>query len=210
VFDEEEIYRIDHYLGKEMVQNIQVIRFANSFFEPIWNNQYIANIQLTSSETVGVENRGGYYDKVGALRDMVQNHMLQMVTMMAMEPPSRLKAEAIRDEKVKVLRSIRRMRTSEDVIGQVVRAQYRDGVLKGEKVPGYIEEDRVNPDSQTETFVAAKFMVDNFRWAGVPFYIRTGKRMRAKSTKIVIQFKDIPMNLYYQTEQTLNPNLLIN
>lgn len=208
VFDEEEIYRIDHYLGKEMVQNIHVIRFANSFFEPVWNNQYIANIQLTSSETVGVENRGDYYDHIGALRDMVQNHMLQMVTMMAMEPPSRLKAEAIRDEKVKVLRSIRRMRTTEDVVEQVVRAQYTAGHINEEHVPGYSEEERVNPESQTETFVAAKFMVDNFRWAGVPFYVRTGKRLPKKATEIIVQFKNLPY-LYFNQEGNLEPNLLV-
>ena len=148
-FEEEEIYRIDHYLGKEMVQNIEVIRFSNALFEPLWNNRYISNIQITSSETLGVEERGRYYDKSGALRDMVQNHMLQMVALLAMEPPIRLTTEEIRSEKVRVLR------------------------------------------------------------AGVPFYIRTGKRMATKSTKIVVQFKDIPMNLYYQPKETLNPNLLV-
>lgn len=208
VFKEEEIYRIDHYLGKEMVQNIQVIRFANSFFEPLWNNRYIDNIQLTSSETVGVENRGGYYDKIGALRDMVQNHMLQMVTMIAMEPPSRLKAEAIRDEKVKVLRSIRRFETQEDVANQVVRGQYVTGQVQGSHVAGYQNEESVDPASKTETFVAAKIMVDNFRWAGVPFYIRTGKRLPAKATEIIIQFKNLPY-LYFNKEGNLSPNLLV-
>lgn len=208
VFKEEEIYRIDHYLGKEMVQNIQVIRFANSFFEPLWNNQYIDNIQLTSSETVGVETRGGYYDKVGALRDMVQNHMLQMVTMIAMEPPSRLKAEAIRDEKVKVLRSIRRFESAEDVAQQVVRGQYTAGDIQGKNVSGYRQEEHVTPESATETFVAAKIMVDNFRWAGVPFYIRTGKRLPAKATEIIIQFKNLPY-LFFNKEGDLSPNLLV-
>ncbi|GAA0362774.1 glucose-6-phosphate dehydrogenase [Bacillus horti] len=208
VFKEEEIYRIDHYLGKEMIQNIQVIRFANSFFEPLWNNQYIASIQLTSSETVGVENRGSYYDKVGALRDMVQNHMLQMVTMMAMEPPSRLKAEAIRDEKVKVLRSIRRMETEQEIQEHVVRGQYEAGELQGEGVKGYREEQNVAEDSSTETFVAAKIMVDNFRWAGVPFYIRTGKRLPSKATEIIIQFKSMPY-LYFNKDGNLAPNLLV-
>jgi glucose-6-phosphate 1-dehydrogenase len=207
-FNEEEIYRIDHYLGKEMVQNIEVIRFANSIFEPIWNSRHIANIQITSSETVGVEERGGYYDKSGALRDMFQNHMLQMVMMMAMEPPSRLKTEAIRDEKVKVLRSIKRF-TSEEIAQNVVRGQYGGGLLQDKPVVGYREEPNVNPQSNTETFVAAKLYVDNFRWAGVPFYIRTGKRMAAKSTEIVVQFKDLPTNLYFQKYGNLEPNLLV-
>jgi glucose-6-phosphate 1-dehydrogenase len=207
-FTEEEVYRIDHYLGKEMVQNIEVIRFANTLFEPIWNSRHIANIQITSSETVGVEDRGSYYDKSGALRDMVQNHMLQMVMMMAMEPPSRLKTEAIRDEKVKVLRSIKRF-TTEEVKENVVRGQYGSGEMQGELVEGYRQEPNVDPQSMTETFVAAKIFVDNFRWAGVPFYIRTGKRMAAKSTEIVVQFKDMPKNLYYEKYGSLEPNLLV-
>jgi glucose-6-phosphate 1-dehydrogenase len=208
VFKEEEIYRIDHYLGKEMVQNIQVIRFANSFFEPVWNNRYISNIQLTSSETVGIDNRGNYYEQVGALRDMFQNHMLQMVTMMAMEPPSRLKPEAIRDEKVKVLRSIRRFDTTEDISANVIRGQYTSGNIDGQDVLGYSKEENVDPISQTETFVAAKIMVDNFRWAGVPFYIRTGKRLPHKATEIIVQFKNLP-DLYFNREGTLEPNLLV-
>ncbi|WP_202080657.1 glucose-6-phosphate dehydrogenase [Caldalkalibacillus salinus] len=208
VFKEEEIYRIDHYLGKEMVQNIQVIRFANSFFEPLWNNQYISNIQLTSSETVGVETRGNYYDKLGALRDMVQNHMLQMVTMMAMEPPSRLKAEAIRDEKVKVLRSIRRFNTVEEVNQHVVRGQYGPNEIEDKVLKGYTEEENVDPNSQTETFVAAKIMVDNFRWAGVPFYIRTGKRLPRKATEIIVEFKQMPF-VFFNKEGNLEPNLLV-
>jgi glucose-6-phosphate 1-dehydrogenase len=207
-FSENEIYRIDHYLGKEMVQNIEVIRFANAIFEPLWNNRYIANIQVTSSEILGVEERGRYYEKSGALRDMVQNHMLQMVALLAMEPPIRLTTDEIRSEKVKVLRALRPLK-AEEVNDYFVRGQYGSGIINGEKVPGYREEPMVDKDSNTETFVAGKLMIDNFRWAGVPFYIRTGKRMKAKSTKIVIQFKDIPMNLYYQTEQTLNPNLLV-
>lgn len=206
-FAEEEIYRIDHYLGKEMVQNIEVIRFANSIFEPIWNNRYIANVQITSSETVGVEDRGGYYDKAGALLDMVQNHILQMVAMVAMEPPGRLETEAIRDEKVKVLRSLRRYE-KETVLQNVVSGQYTEGEIKGEKVRAYRQEAKVAPDSVTETYVAAKLMVDNFRWAGVPFYIRTGKRMAVKSTEITVQFKDLPMNLYFHKSGELGPNLL--
>jgi glucose-6-phosphate 1-dehydrogenase len=205
-FSEEEIYRIDHYLGKEMVRNIEVIRFANAMFEPLWNNRYIANIQITSSETLGVEERGRYYENSGALRDMVQNHMLQMVALLAMEPPISLKTEDVRSEKVRVFRSIRNIQ-GEEVNNYFVRGQYGEGVVENEKLPAYRDEPMVDKESNTETFVAAKIMIDNFRWAGVPFYIRTGKRMATKTTKIVVQFKDIPMNLYYQTE--LNPNLLV-
>jgi glucose-6-phosphate 1-dehydrogenase len=207
-FAEDEIYRIDHYLGKEMVQNIEVIRFANAIFEPLWNNRYISNIQVTSSEVLGVEERGRYYEKSGALRDMVQNHMIQMVALLAMEPPIRLTTDEIRSEKVKVLRALRSIE-GEKVKEYFVRGQYDEGVIDGNTVPSYRQEQMVDEKSNTETFVAGKLLIDNFRWAGVPFYIRTGKRMETKSTKIVIQFKDIPMNLYYDTEQTLNPNLLV-
>ncbi|MBU8879290.1 glucose-6-phosphate dehydrogenase [Bacillus sp. FJAT-29790] len=207
-FSENEIYRIDHYLGKEMVQNIEVIRFANAIFEPLWNNRYISNIQLTSSEVLGVEERGRYYENSGALRDMVQNHMLQMVALLAMEPPIRLTTDEIRSEKVKVFRAMRPLE-GDLVKDYFVRGQYDKGINDGKEVPAYREEQMVDPQSNTETYVAGKLVIDNFRWAGVPIYIRTGKRMEAKSTKIVIQFKDIPMNLYYQSEQTLNPNLLV-
>lgn len=207
-FHEDEVYRIDHYLGKEMVQNIEVIRFANAIFEPLWNNRYIANIQVTSSEILGVEERGRYYEKSGALRDMVQNHMLQMVALLAMEPPIKLTTEEIRSEKVKVLRALRPVE-GDQVKNYFVRGQYGQGTINGQDVPAYREEQMVNPTSNTETYVAGKFLIDNFRWAGVPFYIRTGKRMETKSTKIVIQFKDIPMNLYYKSEQSLDPNLLV-
>ncbi|MFD1954336.1 glucose-6-phosphate dehydrogenase [Paenibacillus thailandensis] len=209
VFKEEEIFRIDHYLGKEMVQNIQVIRFANAFFEPLWNNNYIANVQITLSETVGVEDRGGYYDKSGALRDMTQNHMLQMLTMIAMEPPSSLNGEHIRDEKVKVLRSLRPYATSEEVRANVIRGQYTSGVVKGTELPAYREEDSVNPESTTETYLAAKVAVDNFRWAGVPFYIRTGKRLPVKTTEVVIEFKSMPQNVLFAQRHDLSPNLLV-
>jgi len=203
VFQEDEIYRIDHYLGKEMVQNIEVIRFANSLFQPLWNNNHIANVQITSSETVGVEERGSYYEKAGTLRDMVQNHMLQMVMMIAMEPPSRLVTEAIRDEKVKVLRSLRRYEEDE-VKNHIIRGQY----AQNREVKGYREEPGVNPSSMTETFVSARLFVDNFRWAGVPFYIRTGKRMPIKATEILIEFKNVPKNLYFNKDGNLEPNLL--
>nr|WP_044896422.1 glucose-6-phosphate dehydrogenase [Bacillus alveayuensis] len=207
-FDEEQIYRIDHYLGKEMVQNIEVIRFANAIFEHLWNNRFISNIQITSSESLGVEERASYYEKSGALRDMVQNHMLQMVSLLAMEPPIKLTTEEIRSEKIKVLRALRPIK-EEEVSKYFVRGQYGKGTVKGEKVKGYREETNVDEKSNTETFVAGKIMIDNYRWAGVPFYIRTGKRMAEKSTKIVVEFKDIPMNLYFKNKDENHPNLLI-
>lgn len=206
-FTEKEIYRIDHYLGKEMVQNINVIRFANSIFEPLWNHHHIECVQITASETVGVEARAAYYDHAGALRDMVQNHLLQMLMMVSMEAPSRLKTEAIHDEKIKVLRSLRRY-SEEEVGNYVVRGQYQAGRINGKNVPAYRDEKNVDSASQTETFVAAKLFVDNLRWAGVPFYVRTGKRMTAKATEIVIQFKEMPRNLY-NTNSNLGPNLLV-
>ena len=207
-FAEDEIYRIDHYLGKEMVQNIEVIRFANAFFEPLWNNHYIANIQITSTETLGVEDRGRYYENSGALRDMVQNHIMQIVSLLAMEPPIKLSTDEIRSEKVKVLRALKPIKDDE-VDNYFVRGQYGAGEMNGELVPSYREENMVADDSNTETFVAGKLLFDNFRWAGVPFYIRTGKRLGEKSTQIVVQFKDVPMNLFYRTEEKLNPNLLV-
>jgi glucose-6-phosphate 1-dehydrogenase len=209
VFDETEVYRIDHYLGKEMVQNIGVVRFANALFEPLWNNKYIANIQITLSETVGVEERGGYYDHSGALRDMGQNHMLQMITMMAMEPPSSQNAEDIRDEKVKVLRSLRVFTSNDEVRNNVVRGQYSEGTVKGKHKPAYRAEASVNPVSTTATYFAAKVSVDNFRWAGVPFYIRTGKNLPVKTTEVVVEFKNIPDNVYLAKKNKLQPNLLV-
>jgi len=209
VFEEQDIYRIDHYLGKEMVQNIEFVRFANAFFEPLWNNKYIANIQITLSETVGVEERGGYYDHSGALRDMGQNHMLQMLMMMAMEPPSRLHPEDIRDEKVKVLRSLRLFESADEVRKNVVRGQYAAGQARGKAQRAYREEDAVSPASETETYFAARVYVDNFRWAGVPFYIRTGKRLPVKTTEVVVEFKNIPDNVYLAKKHQLEPNLLV-
>ncbi|MCK0471979.1 glucose-6-phosphate dehydrogenase [Halalkalibacter sp. APA_J-10(15)] len=206
-FSENEIYRIDHYLGKEMVQNIEVIRFANAIFEPLWNNQYISNVQVTSSEVLGVEDRGGYYEHSGALRDMVQNHMLQMVSLLAMDPPIRLTTNEIRSEKIKVFRALRKL-SLDQIQDYVVRGQYGPGKVNGKEVTGYRSEKNVDPDSNTETFVAAKLLIDNHRWAGVPFYIRTGKRMKAKSTKIVIEFKNRPMKLYYSENDELKANLL--
>jgi len=209
VFEEDEIFRIDHYLGKEMVQNIQVIRFANPIFESIWNNRYISNVQITSSETLGVGERAGYYDRTGTLLDMVQNHILQMTALTAMEAPSRLETEDIRDEKVKVLRSVRPV-TAQTVSEQIVRGQYTRGLLpNGETAIAYREEEGIPHNSNTDTFIAAKLYIDNFRWAGVPFYIRTGKRMAVKSTQIVIQFKDAPLNPYIKTFNDQEPNLLV-
>lgn len=207
-FKEEEIYRIDHYLGKDMVQNIEVLRFANAMFEPLWNNKYISNIQVTSSEILGVEDRGGYYESSGALKDMVQNHMLQMVALLAMEAPISLKSEDIRAEKVKVLKSLRQLKP-EEVNLNFVRGQYGEGTINGEHVISYRDEDRVASDSNTPTFVSGRLTIDNFRWAGVPFYIRTGKRMKSKCIQVVVEFKEVPMNLYYQTDKLLDSNLLV-
>ncbi len=207
-FSEDEIYRIDHYLGKEMVQNIQVIRFANAMFAPLWNNRHIANIQVTSSEKLGVEGRGSYYEKSGALRDMVQNHMLQMVSLLAMDVPLRLTTDEIRSEKIKVLRALRPV-VGETIQENVVRAQYSAGSVEQTDVPGYLQEDNVDPSSHTETYVAARLLIDNHDWAGVPFYIRTGKRMAVKSTKIVVEFKELPHNLYAKEAIKTGPNLLI-
>lgn len=207
-FDESETYRIDHYLGKEMVQNIEVIRFANTLFEPLWNHNYIENVQITAAEVVGVEERASYYDQAGALLDMVQNHMLQILMMVAMEPPSRLKTEAIHDEKIKVLRALRKI-SEEETSKYIVRGQYTAGNIGDKWVPGYQQENGVAHESQTETYVAAKLYIDNLRWAGVPFYIRTGKRMPEKSTEIIVEFKNMPPNLYFNKGNTLQPNLLI-
>jgi glucose-6-phosphate 1-dehydrogenase len=190
-FEEEQIYRIDHYLGKETVQNILALRFANALFEPIWNKNYIEYVQITSSETVGVEGRGGYYETSGALRDMVQNHMLQLLCMIGMEAPLNFDANEIRNKKVDVLHALKKI-TKEEVHDYAVRGQYSSGWMQGEKVPSYREEKDVKPDSNTETFAAVKFYIDNWRWQGVPFYVRTGKHMHEKSTTLTIQFKPAP------------------
>ncbi|MEO6819071.1 MAG: glucose-6-phosphate dehydrogenase [Ginsengibacter sp.] len=190
-FEEKQIFRIDHYLGKETVQNILALRFANSLFEPIWNRRYIDYVQITASETVGVEGRGGYYEGAGALRDMIQNHILQLLCMIATEPPVSFEADEIRNKKVDVLKAIRRISKNE-VQNYAARGQYGPGWMQGEKVPGYREEPNVDPDSNTETFAAVKFFIDNWRWEGVPFYVRTGKRLHEKSTELTIQFKRAP------------------
>jgi glucose-6-phosphate 1-dehydrogenase len=208
VFTEANTYRIDHYLGKEMIQNIMVLRFANTLFEAIWNNKYVDNIQISSSETVGVENRGGYYETSGALKDMIQNHMLQLMTMVAMEPPANLDTESIRDEKVKVMRSLGDI-TPEYIMENMIRGQYDSGVIGNKKLVGYRQEERVSPESNIETFAALKLHIDNYRWAGVPFYLRTGKRLRDKSTEIIVQFKTMPGILYFKGQDNLQPNLLV-
>jgi len=191
VFDESQVYRIDHYLGKETVQNIFVLRFVNGIFEPLWTRNYVDHVQITVAETIGVEGRGGYYDEAGALRDMVQSHLLQLLTLTAMEPPSTFTADKVRDEKVKVLDSLY-LADGGEVGHSVVRAQYGRGMQDGRFVPGYQDEKDVPPSSSTETFVALKVMVDNWRWAGVPFYLRTGKRMPKRVSEIAIQFRRAP------------------
>lgn len=191
MFAEDQIYRIDHYLGKETVQNILALRFANALLEPIWNNKYIDHVQITAAETVGVEDRGGYYEQSGALRDMVQNHILQLMCMVAMEPPVSFDANEIRNKKVDVLNAIRQIQRSE-VNDTAVRGQYSSGWMKGEKVKGYREEKNVDPNSNVETFAAVKFYIDNWRWQNVPFYVRTGKYLQQKTTNINIVFKPAP------------------
>ncbi len=209
VLDESQIYRIDHYLGKETVQNMMVFRFGNGIFEPIWNRRYVDHIQITVGETVGVEERGGYYDTAGALRDMIPNHTLQLVAMTAMEPPISFDSEAVRDEKAKVLHAIQPL-SPEDVLTKAVRGQYGPGRLKEKPVPGYRTEPQVSPQSATETFVAMELHIDNWRWAGVPFYLRTGKRLAQRVTEIAIQFKRAPHLLFRDTEvESLSANQLV-
>jgi len=201
-FPEERTFRIDHYLGKETVQNLLALRFANLLFEPVWSSSYIDHVQITVSETIGLEGRGDYYDGAGALRDMVQNHMLQLLALVAMEPPSHFDATAVRDEKVKVLRSLRSIRPEDTVVGQ-----YGAGASSGQPVPAYAEE--LGRASGTETFVALKAHVDNWRWAGVPFYLRTGKRLPARRTEIAIQFRDLPHSMFASRGANAAPNRLI-
>ncbi|MDY7099328.1 MAG: glucose-6-phosphate dehydrogenase [Pseudomonadota bacterium] len=201
-FDEDRIYRIDHYLGKETVQNLLALRFANVLFEPIWNSNYIDHVQITVAETVGLESRVAYYDDSGALRDMVQNHMLQLLSLVAMEPPTSFDATAVRDEKVKVLRALRQVDAGDTVTGQ-----YRKGAINGEAVPGY--DDELGKDSNTETFVAIKAHVDNWRWKGVPFYLRTGKRLPERVTEIAVKFRSVPHSIFEGVGSTMQPNQLL-
>lgn len=204
---ENRIYRIDHYLGKEMFQNILTLRFSNSLFEPLWNRHYIDHVQISITETVGIGNRGGYYDHTGVLKDMVQNHLLQLISLIAMEPPARLDADSIRNEKVRVLHSLRPF-TGHTLRG-VVLGQYTAGYIEGNPVPGYLEEERIDPESKTPTFAALKLWIDNYRWMDVPFYIRTGKRLNRKVAEIVIQFKKLPGYKLYPEYRDARPNILV-
>ncbi|HZT39228.1 MAG TPA: glucose-6-phosphate dehydrogenase [Bryobacteraceae bacterium] len=213
VFDENQVYRIDHYLGKETVQNILAFRFGNGIFEPVWNRRYVNNIQITAAESIGVEGRGGYYQEAGALRDMIQNHLLQVTATIAMEPPALFDPEAVRDERAKLLRSIRIMK-HEEVPQYAVAGQYGPAQIGGKKIPGFREEPGVDPDSQTDTYAAVAFFVDNWRWAGVPFYVRSGKRMPKRVTDIAIRFNSAPLSLFPGDSEdgdgpASRPNLLI-
>ncbi|HET9475900.1 MAG TPA: glucose-6-phosphate dehydrogenase, partial [Dehalococcoidia bacterium] len=209
VFPEEQVYRIDHYLGKETVQNILVFRFANGIFEPIWNRRYVDHVQITVAENIGVERRGSYYDGTGALKDMVQNHMMQLLSLVAMEPPIAFNGVAVRDEKVKVMHAVRHIH-GDDARSCTVRGQYGPGWVNGAEVAGYRQEPEVAPESQTETFAAVKLYVDSWRWADVPFYLRTGKRLPKRSTEIAIQFKRAPHLLFRDIVDVsaLDPNVL--
>ncbi len=211
-FAESQVFRIDHYLGKETVQNIMVLRFANAIFEPLWNRNHIDHIQITNAETLGVEGRGSYYEEAGNMRDMIQNHMLQLVALTAMEPPISMDAEATRDEKAKVMRAMRPVDLN-NIDKYVVRGQYTKGWINGQEVPGYREEKDVSPTSTTETFTALKLYIDNWRWAGVPFYVRSGKRLAKSVTEIAIEFKKAPLKLFAQSfgedEDAFGPNVLV-
>src|SRR5256714_1590635 len=208
VFHEEQVYRIDHYLGKETVQNLLVFRFANSIFEPLWNRQYIDHVQITNAEAIGVEGRGSYYESAGTVRDMIQNHVFQVASLIAMEPPVNLGANAVRDEKVKAMQAVRPV-PPDRVDEFAVRGQYGAGYVLGDTVPAYREEPGVDPNSSTETFAALKLYFDNWRWAGVPFYIRSGKRLANRVTEIAIQFRDAPLRLFTQSDAPVEPNVLV-
>ncbi len=209
VLREEQIYRIDHYLGKDTVQNLLVFRFANGIFEPIWNRRYVDHVQITVAEEIGVEHRGGYYEEAGALRDMVPNHLFQLLAITAMEPPISFAAEEVRNEKQKIFEAIPPL-SPEDVLSRAVRGQYGSGEVEGRRVPGYREEGRVDPESTVETFAALELAVDNWRWAGVPFYLRTGKRLPRRRTEIVVQFKRAPFSLFRDSPvEHLPPNRLV-
>ena len=208
-FGEEQVYRIDHYLGKETVQNVLALRFANAIFEPIWNRRYVDHVQITVAESLGVGHRGGFYETAGAMRDIVQNHVLQVLALTLMEPPASIDAKGIRDEKVKALRAVDVL-TPDEVPTDVVRGQYDGGWVEGEEVPGYRQEKGVDPESRTETYVGMRVKVDNWRWAGVPFYVRTGKRLPKRATEVAMEFRDVP-HLPFGSRETrgLGPNALV-
>ncbi len=206
-FDESQVFRIDHYLGKETVQNLLVFRFANSLFEPLWNREHVDHVQITVAEEIGVEGRGKFFEQTGVTRDIVENHLMQLLCLTAMEPPISLAADAVRDEKVKVLRSLRAMERSQ-VQDNVVRGQYAKGHVKGEEAPAYRDEPDVAKDSRVETFVAMRVHVDNWRWGGVPFYVRAGKRLPRRATEIAIQFKKVPHGLFRAPDGGISPNVL--
>jgi glucose-6-phosphate 1-dehydrogenase len=208
VFRESEVYRIDHYLGKEPVQDIMALRFANTIFEPVWNRNYVQSVQITAAEQLGVEMRGGYYDHAGTLRDMIQNHVMNLLALVAMEPPSSSDANAIRNEKFKVLESIGPPEHTK-VLEMSARGQYGPGTINGKPVPGYRQEPDVDPQSNTETFASVRLTVENWRWAGVPFYLRSGKRLAKKMSEIAVTFKPIPHRIYGERTDTIEPNVLV-
>ena len=209
VFDEHQVYRIDHYLGKETVQNILVMRFGNSLFEPVWNRNYVDYVEITAAETLGVESRASFYEETGALRDMVANHLLQLLTLTAMEPPVAFDADSVREEKVKLLRSIRPLANAKDVATHTVRGQYSAGTINGQAVPGYRDEKGVAKESRTETYAAVEFHIENWRWSGVPFYVRAGKRLAKPLTEIRVHLKQTPHSLFTRTRaERIEPNII--
>ncbi|MEE9320161.1 MAG: glucose-6-phosphate dehydrogenase [Granulosicoccus sp.] len=208
VFSEKQIFRIDHYLGKETVQNLLALRFGNALFEPLWRRERISDVQITIAESLGVEGRGAFYDQTGAIRDMVQNHLLQLLVILAMEPPVSIDPDAVRDEKIKVLRALKPL-TGIDAIENTVRGQYKSGAYSSGPVPGYLDDDDIAEDSDTETYVAIRAAIDNWRWEGVPFFLRTGKRMESKTTEIVINFKKVPHAIFPSADGFSTPNQLI-